>query len=104
MGKTTRVTKGSSFYIRMIRNDPCALCGWVSDRPMTIDHIRPRSEGGTNAWFNFAGTCHSCNNGKRSNSLLGFLLGERIPNGFQVAPVTLPDHWYDPLGIIRATQ
>lgn len=40
----------------------CVLCG--SDKDLTIDHIRPRSKGGTNALDNLQTMCRDCNQGK----------------------------------------
>lgn len=104
MSQNGRKTKGTSFFVRVIRRDPCGFCGRVYEKPLTVDHIRPRSEGGTNAWYNFTGACGRCNNRKRSNSLLGHLLGEKIPNGFQILPEPLPERWYDPLNIMPSNE
>lgn len=75
----------------------------------TVDHIHPISGGGQNAWWNFTAACNICNSTKGSRSLLEFLLdpkprqkdmrvplteGEPVDIGF-----TMPDTWYDPLGI-----
>lgn len=41
----------------------CAYCG-RSDRPLTVDHIVPRSRGGTDSWENLITACLNCNNRK----------------------------------------
>lgn len=41
----------------------CAYCG-KTDVPFEIDHIRPRSRGGSNRISNLALACHSCNTTK----------------------------------------
>jgi hypothetical protein len=97
----THVSKGTSFYKGMIRSDPCVFCGYTGATPRTVDHIRPRSRNGSNAWFNFAGACQRCNNRKKNNSLLGHLLGVDLPNSnLQVQPPSIEDRWYDPLQLM----
>jgi len=41
----------------------CAYCG-RSDLPLTIDHVLPRAQGGTDAWENLVCACTICNNKK----------------------------------------
>jgi len=45
----------------------CQYCG--STRKLTIDHIMPKSKGGTDDWDNLVVACSSCNI-KKSNKLL----------------------------------
>jgi CRISPR/Cas system Type II protein with McrA/HNH and RuvC-like nuclease domain len=40
----------------------CAYCG--SPRNLTIDHVMPKSRGGTNRWTNLITCCGSCNRKK----------------------------------------
>lgn len=43
-------------------NGKCAICGKpVMYKKMTIDHIVPLSQGGTNDFGNLQLACHSCN-------------------------------------------
>ena len=43
-------------------NGKCAICGKpVKFNKMTIDHIIPLSQGGTNEFSNLQLACHSCN-------------------------------------------
>ena len=43
-------------------NGKCAICGKpVMYKKMTIDHIVPISQGGTNDFGNLQLACHSCN-------------------------------------------
>lgn len=43
-------------------NGKCAICGKpVMYKKMTIDHIVPISQGGTNDFSNLQLACHSCN-------------------------------------------
>lgn len=42
----------------------CYLCGYVFTevgRRMTVDHVIPRSRGGTDAWENLRPACLACN-------------------------------------------
>jgi hypothetical protein len=44
-------------------NDSCVYCSRSIDlKTMTIDHIRPKSKGGSNAIYNLAASCYQCNN------------------------------------------
>ena len=45
----------------------CGYCG--SKRNLTIDHIIPRSKGGTNTWKNMVTCCNRCNNEKDDKTL-----------------------------------
>ena len=43
-------------------NGKCAICGKpVKFKKMTIDHIKPLSQGGTNEFSDLQLACHSCN-------------------------------------------
>ncbi len=51
----------------------CAYCHTVLARAdATADHIKPRSEGGTDERKNIAAACHWCNTAKRSMSSAKF--------------------------------
>jgi hypothetical protein len=53
----------------LLRDDEtCQYCGKRS-RELTLDHIIPRSRGGTGTWENLVASCKSCN-GKKGNRLL----------------------------------
>lgn len=54
-------------YRDAMRLDPCAYCGEPSAQ---LDHIIPRSQGGSDDWHNRAGTCASCNGRKQDIPLL----------------------------------
>lgn len=57
-------------WIAIIVNDPCCYCGEPGG---TIDHIVPRSLGGTHEWSNLTAACFSCNARKRIWPLLRFV-------------------------------
>jgi len=43
----------------------CQYCGKETEtRELTLDHIRPRSRGGTHVWENVVSACIPCNHGK----------------------------------------
>lgn len=43
-------------------NGKCAICGKpVKFKKMTVDHIKPLSQGGTNEFSNLQLACYSCN-------------------------------------------
>ena len=50
----------------------CAYCG-AKDLPLEIDHIHPRSKGGTDTVSNLALACRVCNQKKGSRDLASFL-------------------------------
>ena len=58
--------------------DRCAYCGGPG--PLTIDHVLPRSRGGTNAWENLLPACRACNQAK----------GNRTPEEWGVRPRVRP--------------
>nr|MBV6631243.1 HNH endonuclease [Oceanococcus sp. HetDA_MAG_MS8] len=52
---------------RLIARDHalCLYCGRsVSDSTMTIDHVKPRGQGGRHTWENVVSSCRSCNQKK----------------------------------------
>lgn len=64
---------------RVVRSDPCALCGGPGG---SLDHIEPRSRrtsglGGAHSWLNYAGMCDRCNGRKRDLPLLIFMARRR---------------------------
>src|SRR3989449_8530367 len=49
----------------------CQYCGLVvSSGELTLDHVVPRSRGGSSTWENLVACCHSCNR-RKGNHLLG---------------------------------
>lgn len=75
----------------------CQYCGAAAE---TVDHVVPRSRGGTHSWDNVVAACRRCNGGKRDR-----LLGETTmrlvrPPGppppstwIEVAAGTVPTDW-----------
>ena len=66
----------------------CAYCG-VKNVPLEIEHIVPRSKGGTNRIGNLTLACHECNTAKGNMSVEEFLYGkpkvlEKIQKGMSV--------------------
>jgi len=49
----------------------CQLCH-TNDRPLHVDHIRPRSKGGTNELDNLQALCNECNLGKSNKDSTDF--------------------------------
>ena len=60
----------------------CVYCGAGAS---SIDHVVPRSRGGTHTWDNVVAACGRCNHAKADRSVaeLGWRLGAapRVPNG-----------------------
>jgi hypothetical protein len=60
------------------RNDyKCAYCPCDEPAKMTVDHIFPRSKGGTNDLANLTTACRACNNAKGDMAVEEFLRGWR---------------------------
>lgn len=61
------------------------VCAYCSRPANTIDHVQPRSKGGTNTWENLVACCFGCNNRKGDKTLaeLGWRLTftPRMPSG-----------------------
>jgi 5-methylcytosine-specific restriction endonuclease McrA len=76
----------------------CQYCGSRSN--LTVDHVIPRSKGGSSSWDNIVASCAPCNR-RKGNSLLrqsGMRLSRTPstpnPNVFiQVASPTIPTAW-----------
>lgn len=53
---------GSVDWLRVLSRagDRCEICSGA-DRPLTVEHMIPLSEGGTNTAANLAATCEACN-------------------------------------------
>mmetsp|Transcript_35235 Transcript_35235/g.92755 ORF Transcript_35235/g.92755 Transcript_35235/m.92755 type:complete len:245 (-) Transcript_35235:20-754(-) len=67
-------TKNNNFSnISVLRRDEFT-CGYCGGEGRTIDHIVPRSRGGSNAWDNLVACCHRCNS-RKANRLLSELSG-----------------------------
>jgi len=58
----------------------CRYCGASPIRePLTIDHVLPRSKGGTDEAENLVTACWSCNSGKSDTLLSESKLGKTMP-------------------------
>ncbi len=78
-------------------HDSCQYCG---GRAETVDHIVPRSRGGTHTWRNVVAACRGCNTMKRDRLLneSGMHLRRRpelpSPSAWvEVAAGGVPDSW-----------
>ncbi len=76
----------------------CQYCGSRSN--LTVDHVVPRSKGGTSSWDNIVASCAPCNRrkGNASPRQAGMSLsrapGTPSPHVFiQVASPRIPDAW-----------
>jgi len=70
------------YLVLKLANGRCALCGAsVRDTPIDVDHIIPRSRGGSNDLSNLQALCFRCNRAKRDRDSQDFrILGT---NDFQ---------------------
>jgi 5-methylcytosine-specific restriction endonuclease McrA len=76
----------------------CQYCG--ARNHLTVDHVVPRSKGGTSSWENIVASCAPCN--RRKGDMLPRQVGMRLrhqprvpgPQVFiQVASPTIPSAW-----------
>lgn len=52
-------------------NFKCRYCGkTANEKELEVDHVVPRSRGGSNAMINLVTSCFECNRGKRDKTLL----------------------------------
>lgn len=83
----------------------CQYCGKKGD---TIDHVQPRSRGGSNAWTNVVLACRRCN-GKKDNKTLAelgwkLLREPKAPKGVQwrvVGVARIDPSWAPYLGAVE---
>lgn len=62
-------------YLHAKWNRSCAYCG-ATGVPLNIDHLRPRSRGGSNRISNLVPACVPCNQAKGNTSVEVFLTGQ----------------------------
>lgn len=62
-----KVKKGANYkkYVYVRDGYVCQYCGKDCDRnELTVDHVIPKSKGGSNSWTNLVTCCKDCNNKK----------------------------------------
>ena len=82
----------------------CQYCG--SRANLTVDHVIPRSKGGTSSWENIVASCAPCNR-RKGNALprqagMELLRQPRIPGPhvfIQVASPSIPSAWRQYLAV-----
>lgn len=65
-------------YVRLVRNDPCAICGHLAragEERNAIDHIQSLRDHGQDDWTNMTCLCRRCNASKKDRPLLLWMLG-----------------------------
>jgi hypothetical protein len=67
-------------YLPAKWNRTCAYCG-ITDTPLNIDHIHPRSRGGSDRVSNLVLACVPCNQGKGNRPIEEFVTDPRILAG-----------------------
>lgn len=73
-------------------NRQCAYCG-VKDVPLEIEHIQPKSQGGSDRISNLCLACHKCNQRKGNRDIKDFLKGKSdvLKRVLKQAKTTLKD-------------
>ncbi len=59
-------------YLLVKFNRTCQYCG-ATDKPFEVDHIHPRSKGGSDRVSNLTLACHDCNQAKGNQDIKDFL-------------------------------
>jgi 5-methylcytosine-specific restriction endonuclease McrA len=62
-------------YLLTKFNRTCQYCG-ATDKPFEVDHIQPRSKGGSDRVSNLTLACHDCNQAKGNQHIKDFLKGK----------------------------
>ena len=73
-------------------NFTCQYCG-EQERPLTVDHILPKSRGGLTSWTNVVVACKPCNlkKGNRTAIEAGMYLNKKpVRPHFQFQPFAIP--------------
>lgn len=88
VGTRTLVRKPSSQLARVIAvyGDKCCYCDSI---PTTVEHLIPRSRGGTNHISNLRPSCHTCNHRKGDRTPSEWL-GDRCPPQWRDLVAPLP--------------
>ena len=73
-------------------NRQCAYCD-VKDVPLEIEHIQPKSQGGSDRIYNMSLACHKCNQRKGNRDIKDFLKGKSdvLNRVWKQAKTTLKD-------------
>lgn len=71
--KQVRIQQHAKWRRRLIAiwGNACVYCG-VTDVPLEVEHIIPRTRGGTNAFNNLTLSCRACNGRKRTRTAAEF--------------------------------
>ena len=92
--ETTSSAEAKRLWRRKIKEEwdyKCAYCG--SDKDLTIDHITPRSKGGTDVTKNVVCACHDCNQDKAHTPMEDWYLSQEF---FNTARYDRINEWIKP--------
>ena len=92
--ETTSSAEAKRLWRRKIKEEwdyKCAYCG--SDKDLTIDHITPRSKGGTDVTKNVVCACHDCNQDKAHTPMEDWYLSQEF---FNMARYDRINEWIKP--------
>lgn len=63
-----RHTTGPTWSRRGVLARDGRRCGYCSQTATTVDHVVPRSQGGSNTWINTVAACYDCNQRKANRT------------------------------------
>jgi 5-methylcytosine-specific restriction endonuclease McrA len=87
--KKNKAVKFSRYNVYARDKCRCQYCGtFIGRREFTLDHVRPRAQGGTTTWENVVTCCVPCNQQKGQKSLAQSGMKLR---SMPVKPKKLPD-------------
>ena len=84
-----RVGPGIRNYLRVRWDTKCAYCE-AEKVPLNVDHLQPKSRGGSNRISNLALACYPCNIAKANYTIQEFLANDLSRLAYIIAQAKLP--------------
>jgi len=92
--------KLNKYNIKLRDEFTCQYCGTVhSHRSLTIDHVHPKSKGGSGEWSNVVAACKPCNQRKKDDNKMKPIHAPYRPTYYDLAKKLLKhervtnEHW-----------
>jgi len=86
-----RYTSGPSWSRRGLMTRDSRRCAYCGGHATTVDHVTPKSRGGTDTWLNTVAACATCNHRKRdrtpAEARMPLLITPHVPSWSTVMPL-----------------